>query len=159
MSEMALFAIEIMAIAVVYSAFSALLQRKYLYNERMRGIRKNMGEKQKQLMALAKSDPNSPELSKRQKELMDIMGATMKDQMKPMIIALPLFFALYYVVLPMVSAGNTSYIFNVLSFSLSYQTFFIVAIFALGLAFSIAGMLYDKIKDSKKAKMASSVPE
>lgn len=132
----------ILIIAASYAAASALLQRRITNVERMYELRAKMNIKTKDLMALAKANAEQKVLAEKQKELTELSMQSMKIQMKPMLIILPIFLLLYYVILPAVIVSSATI--TVLSYKMSYKFFFIAAAFVTGILISLVASVYDR---------------
>ncbi|MGC8538404.1 MAG: EMC3/TMCO1 family protein [Candidatus Micrarchaeia archaeon] len=139
---------ELLLIAIAYTLFSVFLQRKLSNMKRMREIQQAMNDKTKELAQLSKANPTSAELQAKQKEIMSMASESMRLQIKPMIIILPLFVVVYDLLLPM-GFAHANFSLMLASVKLTYQTFFLVVVFVLGMAISISLMAIDR----KKAKV------
>jgi uncharacterized membrane protein (DUF106 family) len=136
-------AIELAAIAVAYVALSMFLQRKLGDAKRMRQMQELIKAKSKELNDMAKAQASKAELEAKQKEVTDLLGQSMKSSFKPLIAVLPVFFILYYLILPMMFPHTLTFTIPVLS-TVSYQTYFIVVAFITGIIASIVVMFWDK---------------
>ncbi len=132
----------IVLIGVAYALFSVFIQRRLSNVDKMYELRARMNAKTKELMAMAKANAPREQMSAHQQELTKVSMESMKNQMKPMIVILPVLVAIEYVVLPGIFSASTS--FNIFGFVLSYQTFFIVVIIAVGLSISLSMSMYDR---------------
>jgi uncharacterized membrane protein (DUF106 family) len=129
-------------LGIGYALFSVFIQRRLSNVDKMYELRATMSDKTKKLMALAKSNAPKEQMAQHQKELTDISMQSMKNQMKPMIVILPVLAILEYAVLP--GIFPSTFTFSLLGFSLTYQMFFIVVIFIVGLVLSISMSMYDR---------------
>lgn len=134
--------IELAAIAVGYALFSIVLQRKIVNIDKMYEIRARMNEHQNALMALIKSNADKEAISQKQKDVMNVSTESMKQVYKPMIVILPLYALLYYLLLP--KLFNMSATLNILSFTLSYHLFFVALTVIIGLIISQIFTFSDK---------------
>jgi len=98
-------AASIIAIGIAYAIFSVVLQRKLVDPKRMREIQYKVNMLSKDLNAMIKNNASKEEISNKQKELMPLMSENMKKQFKPMIVILPIFFLVYYVLLGALYSG------------------------------------------------------
>jgi uncharacterized membrane protein (DUF106 family) len=134
--------VELVAAAFAYAAFSITLQRKLSNIDKMYEIRATMNTKTKDLMRMAKEKADKATIDAAQKELAQLSMDSMKNQMKPMLIVLPVFFLIYYVLLPMGFAPKLTL--QILSFTLGYQQVFILAAFVSGLVLSTRLSMRDR---------------
>ncbi|MCL5427953.1 MAG: EMC3/TMCO1 family protein [Candidatus Marsarchaeota archaeon] len=132
----------IIMIGVVYAVFSVYMQRRLSNVDKMYALRARMNKKSKELMAMAKANVPREQMMEHQKELTSVSMESMKNQMKPMIVILPVLLALEYAVLPGMFPQSTT--FSVLGFTLGYQMFFIVVIFIVGIVLSVSLSIYDR---------------
>ncbi len=135
-----LVAIALISIAALYVVFSIYLQRRLVNPTKMREIQETIKIKTKELTELSKSKANPEILAQKQKEIMPLLNESMKMQFKPMLVILPIFIILYYVVLPLAFHGTVSFF----SLKMNYQLFFVLFSFLFGIAASVAVSLYDR---------------
>lgn len=133
----------LIAIGIGYALFSVFIQRKLSKVDKMYELRAHMSKKQKELMDMAKSNASKDAILSKQKELTDISMQSMKNQMKPMIVILPILAILEYFVLPNVF-GSSGISISLLGFTLGYQLTFFVVIFVCGIALSISLSILDR---------------
>jgi len=141
--------IEIFAASIIYVAVSVFLQRKLSDMKKVYAIQEETKIKSKELNDLAKANASKEEMMKKQQELMALVQQSMRAQIKPMLVILPLFFVVYYVLLPYAFAGQ-QFVFYLMGMKLGYKLFFIFVAFVLGFASSIAFMIYDRMKIAKE---------
>lgn len=147
----------IIAIAIVYTIFSVVLQRKLVKMERVYEIQEVMKQKTKELTDLSKNKADMNELKAKQAEIMKLTSESMKNQIKPMIVIFPIFIVVYYLLLPMlipvlgITASDT--IASIFSIKLNYRSLFILVLFISGFITSFGLMAVDKAK-RKRAKAA-----
>ena len=115
---------EIILVAAAYSILLIALQRVIIDVDRMYELRAHMNTHQKHLMELTKRNATKEEIAEKQKSLMAVSSESMKMQMKPMIVTLPLYAVLYYLVLPRYFSNVPN--FHIFSFTLNYGLAFIV---------------------------------
>ncbi len=147
---MSILVIELIGVAFVYAMFSLLLQRRLGNVDKMYEIRARMNQHQKALMDLVKNNAAKEEISRKQKEVMDVSTESMKLQFKPMLVVFPAFILLYYVLLPM--HFNMAANLTILSYTLSYHWFFVGILFVVGILLSTVFSIYDRrrLKDKYK---------
>ncbi len=147
-------AIIIIAIGVAYVAFSTFAQRKLGNPKKMRELQQRMNALSKELNQMLKSNAPKEEIMKKQSELMPLMSENMKASIKPMLVILPVFLLLYYLVLPTAFHSiSNEYVMFLGSMKLDYLGLFFVCVVALGIATSIVIMVYDR-KKAKQEKLA-----
>ncbi len=132
----------LVSIGIAYALFSVFTQRRLSNVDRMYELRARMNKKTKELMVMAKASAPRDQMAAHQQELTKVSMESMKNQMKPMIVILPVLIALEYAVLPALFPSTLT--FSVLGFTLSYQMFFIVVIFIVGIVLSISLSMYDR---------------
>jgi uncharacterized membrane protein len=81
-----------------------------------------------------------------------LLSESMKSQLKPMFVILPIFFVMYYVLFPAIFPSDSTV--TLLSMKFDYKTYFIILAFVFGLALSIIMMARDRIKMKKEASNA-----
>ncbi|MEM3883422.1 MAG: EMC3/TMCO1 family protein [Methanothrix sp.] len=149
----------LIAIGIAYVAFSTFAQRKVGNPKKMRELQQRMNALSKELNQLVKSNAPKEEIAKKQSELMPLMSENMKTSIKPMLVILPVFFLLYYLVLPTTfhSIAN-EYVLFLGSMKLNYLGVFFACVFILGIATSIIIMIYDR-KKTKLERQAIAAAE
>jgi uncharacterized membrane protein (DUF106 family) len=140
-------------IAVVYTLTSFILQRKLANMKKVYEMQAIIKAKTKELTELTKKGVPSAELAQKQKEVMSLASESMMHQMKPMIIILPLFFIVFYLLLPAVVPPKT--IINIGTYKFAYTTFFIIIVFVLGVLLSISVLIRDMAKAKKEKAMSA----
>ena len=141
-------------IAIVYVSFSVFAQRKIANYKRIKEIKKEMDIKMKELRSFGK-DVQKEVLDLKQKEITALASESMRHQIKPTLIILPIFFLLYYVALPYFFPSTLTV--TVLSFVLPYKTFFIAVSFVLGLLSTIILSAYERITTKKQQQVTTPV--
>lgn len=143
----------LVVLGIIYVAFSTLVQRKVGNPKKLREMQQKLNALSKEMNALVKQNAPKEEIAKKQSELMPLMSENMKTSMKPMFVILPVFFLLYYLILPTAfhSVANQYTIFPLLNMKLNYLGVFFACVFVLGIATSIIIMIYDK-KIAKREK-------
>ena len=149
----------LIAIGIAYVAFSTFAQRKVGNPKKMRELQQRMNALSKELNQLVKSNAPKEEIAKKQSELMPLMSENMKTSIKPMLVILPVFFLLYYLVLPTTFHSITNeYVLFLGSMKLNYLGVFFACVFILGIATSIIIMIYDR-KKTKLERQAIAAAE
>ena len=112
-----------------------------------------------ELNQLVKSNAPKEEIAKKQSELMPLISENMKTSIRPMLVILPVFFLLYYLILPTTfhSIAN-EYVPFIDSMKLNYLGVFFACVFILGIATSIIIMIYDR-KKTKLERQAIAAAE
>ena len=142
--------VSIILLAVVYSLFTLFLQRKLSNPKKMRDLQRKSKHLSKELNELVKNNAPHEQISEKQKELMPILSETVKVQFRSMIVILPIFAVIYYILLP--TYFKTSTYVHFLG-ELNYSTLFFVTVLAVGLLASMAVLLYDR-KKTKEEEIA-----
>jgi uncharacterized membrane protein (DUF106 family) len=143
----------ITALAIVYVIFSVTMQRKLTNPSRTQEIQKLIKDKSKELNDLAKGGASQEQMAKKQKEVTTLLSESMRSQMKPMFVILPIFFIMFYVVFPAVFPADLKVDF--LSAPWDYKSYFIMVSFVVGIATSLGMSVYDKMRLAKKQKQAA----
>jgi uncharacterized membrane protein (DUF106 family) len=149
----------IVALAIGYAAFSIFIQRKLSNPKRIREIQRKVNENQKKLNEMIKSGAPKEAIQAKQKDLMPNMSEMMKYQIKPMLVILPSFVLLYWILLPNLisSLGASKSTINFILPNVTYQSFFIILEFIIGIAVSIVVMVYDRRKGKQEALQEQSL--
>lgn len=139
---MMLLEIELIAVAILYSVILVAVQRLLINVDRMYEIRAHMNKHQKNMMDLAKKNASKEEMAEVNAKLMQMTTESMKMQFKPMVITLPLYAVLYYLVLPNYFSAVPNI--AIFSFSVSYRLAFIVVSIILTLVMQQLISFYDR---------------
>lgn len=147
----------IAAIAIFYAVGAVVLQRRLTNPKRQRELQRKIKEHTNTVKEMTKSGAQKSEIMSKQNEMMPLLSESMRSQIKPMFVILPLFLILYYVLLPYLisSLGATKSTVDFIFSGLSYQSFFFVVVFISGIATSIFVLVYDKAKGKKEAQEAA----
>ncbi len=140
----------IVALAIGYTALALVLQRKLSHPKKMRHLQNRSTALSKELREMMKNKASQEEMAKKQKELMPLMSESMKTNMKPMLVVLPLFFLVWYVLLPMAFAQYSAAKINFIV-PLGYKGLFFIVLFVGGMISSISIMIYDRKKAKEEA--------
>lgn len=140
---------EIAVIAIAYALFTVAVQRhpKISNRKRMYEIQQQVKSTSDEMNRMVKNGASKEEIMSKQKEIMPLLSESMRSQMKPMFIIFPVLIVLYYFLLPMGFPKGTTV--DLLSFQLSYQTFFIVVSFVVAFPLSLIFMALDKKRYGK----------
>lgn len=141
-------------VAILYTILSFVIQRKMANMKKVYEMQEMIKAKSKELNEMVKRGAKNEELMAKQKEVMSLASSSMMNQMKPMIIILPLFFVVYYWLLPILFPTHPMLIIDGLK--LAYTAFFILIVFVFGMALSFSVLAIDKAK-AKKAKQAEAL--
>ncbi|MCL5412501.1 MAG: EMC3/TMCO1 family protein [Candidatus Marsarchaeota archaeon] len=144
--------VAIILIAALYTSTTVLLQRKMSNPKRMRAARAEMKRIQDEMKVLLKNKASREEIAAKQKEIMPLVSATTKGQLKSMFIILPVFLILYDVILP-AAFGSVTGTVNFI-FQLNYQGLFFACVFILGMVATVITLAYDR-KKTKEEKAAA----
>ncbi|MGC8776480.1 MAG: EMC3/TMCO1 family protein [Candidatus Micrarchaeia archaeon] len=139
-------------IAIIYTLLSFFIQRKVANMKKVYEMQEKIKAKSAELKEMSKNGATNSELMEKQKEIMSLASESMISQMKPMIIILPLFFVVYYWLLPMLFPSHPTVLLAGMKFS--YTAFFILVVFVFGILLSIGVMVRDRA-NAKKAKASS----
>ncbi len=144
-------ALILVALALGYTVLAVVLQRKLSNPKKMRHLQNKSNQLSKELKEMMKNKASQEDMAKKQKELMPLMSESMKTQMKPMLVVLPLFFLVWYVLLPMAFAQYNGETINFIV-PLGYRGIFFVILFVGGMLSSISIMIYDRKKAKEEAQ-------
>ena len=139
--------IVIIIVGVAYTLLSVFLQRKLTNPKRMREVQARLKQITTELNTLMKNNGSKEEISERNKEIVPLMKESMQTQMKPMLVILPLFIVIYYVLLPAIPLGLTAAEIA----TKNVQFLFFVTALVFGFAASGAVLLYDRKLAKKEA--------
>jgi len=123
------------------------MQRKLTNPRRNCEIQQQIKDKTKELNEMSKNKASNEQLATKQKEVTALLSESMRSQFKPMLVMLPVFFLVYYLVLPSIFPSDL--MITVLSSSFDYKTYFIIVSFVFGFALSMGMMAYDKKRLAK----------
>ena len=137
---------EILAAALIYSLFAIAIQRILVDTRKMRELNLKIKEAQKELNDLIKSKAPQEHITNKNKEMMPLLSETMRKQMKPMIVLLPLSLIVWEVVVPRAFSNAAGTYVSVAGWKLGYTNFFIVSLFVIGFVMAMIIQLYDKKK-------------
>jgi uncharacterized membrane protein (DUF106 family) len=146
--------IEITVIAIVYVAFSVSIQRKLVDMRKMQEVQETIKQKSKELNELSKNKASQDVLMAKQKEITSLLGQSMRSQLKPMIVVLPIFFVVYYLIFPAVFTTNPSITLPLLAWTLNYRSYFVMVAFVAGMIISFGLMFLDRVRLSRDRRAA-----
>lgn len=135
----------LIVIAVAYALFAVFIQRKLSNAKRLREIQAQISKTTKEMNQMMKDKVPEAQIMAKQKEMMPLLGESMRSSMKPMFVILPLFLIVYYVLIPKIPFGAPST-------PKSIQAFFFIVVFVVGIITAIAMMIYDKQQTKKVEK-------
>ena len=141
--------------AILYTLLSFYIQRKMSNIKKVYEMQEQIKSKSKELNEMVKRGASNDELLAKQKEVMSLASKSMMSQMKPMVIILPLFLIVYYLLLPILFPSHPMVYLGGAKFA--YNTFFIIVVFIFGLLLSITVTVRDRriAKKSNIGKNAS----
>jgi len=137
-------AFAIVAFGFAEVVLSVVIQRKLSNPKRARELQAKMKRLSKELQELSSSGSKEV-LTAKQNEIMALMKENMGMMIKPMLVALPLFFILYYVVLPAGFGGFAGETFTFIV-PLNYTGLFFVTVLICGIISSLIITVYDRKK-------------
>ena len=145
----------IIAIALAYTSFSIFAQRKISDPKRIREAQAKMKRHTAMLNEMVKSKRPQEEIMAKQKEIMPMMTESMKLQMKSTLIIIPIFFVLYYVLMPAAFGSISKDTATFIVSGLNYRSLFFAVVFISGLISAAVIMLYDRKKTKQEQAAAS----
>ena len=145
----------IVLIAVLYTLFSFVIQRKMANMKKVYEMQEIIKQKSKELSDMVKNGAKNEELMLKQREVMSLASKSMINQMKPMIIILPLFLVVYYWLLPLIFPTHPAVIID--GVKIAYNNFFIIVVFIFGLILSFSVMLIDRSKRKKEQEQQAKI--
>lgn len=144
-------ALLIVLIAILYTLSSFAIQRKMANMKKVYEMQELIKQKSKELNDMVKNGAKKEELILKQREVMSLASESMLNQMKPMIIILPLFLVIYYWLLPSIFPTHPNV--TIYGAKFAYNTFFIIVVFIFGLALSFSVMLIERGKKKKEQQV------
>ncbi|MGC8649019.1 MAG: hypothetical protein ACP5UN_02270 [Candidatus Micrarchaeia archaeon] len=135
----------VLLISIIYIALVYSIQRKLYDPVKMIEHQAHIKRITNEMKEMVK---NNQDISLKQKELMGHFKESMRAQLLVFAV-LPLFFIFYYGILPLVFANASNQAINIIV-PLTYQSFFILCIFILGLVLSLILRKYDSKKYKQK---------
>jgi len=148
-------ALLIVLIAVLYTLFSFVIQRKMANMKKVYEMQEIIKQKSKELSDMVKNGAKNEELMLKQREVMSLASKSMINQMKPMIIILPLFLVVYYWLLPLIFPTHPAVIID--GVKIAYNNFFIIVVFVFGLILSFSVMLIDRSKRKREQEQQAKI--
>ena len=126
----------LLIIAIVYALGSVAMQRKLSNAKKLRETQSKVQKVSKEMNQMIKNKAPQEAITAKQKEMMPLLSEIMKSSIKPMFVILPIFFVVYYVLVPALpfAAGNVK----------SVQGFFFIVVFAIGFIAAIILMINDR---------------
>ena len=132
-------------IAIVYALAAVVIQRKLSNAKRLREIQAQISKTTKEMNLMVKAKAPEAQIMAKQKEMMPLLGESMRSSMKPMFVILPMFLIMYYILIPKLPLGADAT-------PKSIQSFFFIVVFVVGIITAIIMMIYDK-QQTKKAEL------
>ncbi len=141
-------AIAAIMIGIAYALFILKVQRRLTNPQKTRDIQSKIQSLTKEMNEMAK---RREDVTAKQAELMPLFKESMQLQMKSMFVILPIFFIIYYGLIPIAFGAFTNSYLTVYAIPFSYGTLFIGSAVIAALIMNVAIMMRDKAK-AKKAK-------
>jgi uncharacterized membrane protein (DUF106 family) len=138
-------------LGVMYALLAVAIQRKLSNAKRLREIQAQISKTTKEMNAMMKAHAPDAEINAKQKEMMPLLGESMRSSLKPMFVVLPMFLIVYYVLIPLIPFPAPATPKNI-------QQFFFVIVFISGIVSAIGLMLYDR-QATKKIETAIEKPQ
>ncbi len=136
----------VIIIGALYTVASVLLQRKLTNPKRMRQIQSQIKTMTNELNTMVRNNASKDQQAAKQSEVMKLMSESMRTSMKPMLVVMPVFLVVYYLVLPalLLAIGMTAK---------NGQSIFFYTVLILGLVSSMIILLYDRAMTKKEEKL------
>jgi uncharacterized membrane protein (DUF106 family) len=151
--------LEIIVAALIYSVVAIVIQRLLVDTRRMRELNLKIKDHQKTLNEMIKSKAPQEHIANKNKEMMPLLSETMKRQMKPLIVLLPLSLIVWEGIVPIVFSSAAGTYVALDGWKLGYTTFFIVSLFIIGFVMAIFIQMYDKEKALRERSTAAEKQE
>lgn len=136
----------LVAISVAYALASVFIQRKVSNAKKLRETQAKIQKVSDEVKIMMKNKAPDTEIMAKQKEIMPLMGESMRSSLKPMFVILPIFAAMYYFIIPHLpfAVGNVK----------NVQEFFFVVVFIVGFVVAMIMMVRDRkiVKQEEKAR-------
>ncbi len=143
-------------LGIGYATFALVLQRKLSNPAKAREIQQKIQALTKELNAMAK---RGEDISAKQSELMPMLNESMKSQMKSMFVILPVFFVIYYGIMPLVFGKFSADMVTLLVLPLNYGGLFIATAIITGLIYSAGIMIRDRTVAKRMKAMQAQQPQ
>jgi uncharacterized membrane protein (DUF106 family) len=148
-------AIAAVMIGIAYAAFSFKVQRRLTNPQKTKDIQSRIQRLTKEMNEMAK---RKEDITAKQAELMPLFRESMQLQMKSMFVILPIFFIVYYGLIPLAFGTFNSATISIFAIPFTYGTLFIGSAVIAALMMNVAIMLVDRLK-AKRAKQAQAAPQ
>jgi uncharacterized membrane protein (DUF106 family) len=146
-------AVAAVMVGIAYAIFSLKVQRKLTNPQKTREIQGRIQQLTKEMNEMAK---RREDITAKQAELMPLFKESMQLQMKGMFVILPIFFIIYYGLIPLAFGAFNNTYFNIYIIPFTYSTLFIGSAVVAALIMNVFVMMMDKAK-AKKLKQASQI--
>ncbi|MEM3841074.1 MAG: hypothetical protein QXN59_00030 [Candidatus Micrarchaeaceae archaeon] len=140
----------IIAIGLAYTALSIFAQRKISDPRKIRAAQAKMKYHTAMLNEMVKNKRPQEEILAKQREIMPMMTESMKLQMKSTMIIIPIFFLLYYVLMPALFGSISKETATFIVSGLNYRSLFFAVVLLSGMISAIIIMLYDRKKTKQE---------
>lgn len=126
----------LVAISILYAIGSILMQRKISNAKKLRATQAKIQKVTDEMKVMMKNKASDAEIAAKQKEIMPLINETMMSSFKPMFVILPIFFLMYYLLIPHIpfAIGNVK----------NVQYFFFLVTLVVGLILGIVFMIRDR---------------
>jgi uncharacterized membrane protein (DUF106 family) len=138
-------------IGFAYAILTLKVQRRLTNPQKTKEIQAKIQSLTKEMNEMSK---RKEDITAKQAEIMPLFQQSMKLQMKSMFVILPVFFLIYYGLLPLAFSAFASAYFTIYAIPFTYGTLFIGSAVIASLIINIAIMLRDKAA-AKKLKQAA----
>lgn len=135
----------IFLIALAYTTIVVFIQRKLSNAKRLRDIQAHVALVSKEMNQMLKNKAPEAEVMAKQKEIMPLLKESMTLSMKPMLVLLPMYAIMLYLIIPAIPLGTSATVSSV-------RSFFIIVVIGTGLAAAAIMMVYDKQQVKKGEK-------
>ena len=146
-------AVAAVLIGLAYAIFSLKVQRKLTNPQKTREIQTKIQQLTKEMNEMAK---RREDITAKQAELMPLFRESMQLQMKSMFVILPIFFIVYYGLIPFAFGAFNNTIIKIYIIPFTYSTLFIASAVIAALILSTIVMTLDRAK-AKRIKQQSQV--
>ena len=147
-------ALAIVLFAMAYATFTLKIQRRMTNPQKTKELRAKISNLTKEMNAMAKRNEN---IASKQAELMPLINESMMSQMKGMFVILPVFFLVYYGLMPIIFNPISAEQFSLIGIGLGFGSLFIATCIIFGLILSISIMIRDKMASKANAQVQQQV--
>jgi uncharacterized membrane protein (DUF106 family) len=145
-------ALAVIFFGIGYGTLTLTLQRRLSNPAKTKEMQVKINALTKEMNAMAK---RNEDISAKQAELMPLISESMRSQMKSMFVILPIFFIIYYLILPAIFGGFAAEYFTLLV-PLSTQSLFIITAIMFSLFLTLSIFLRDKMVTKRLKNLQTS---